>query len=128
MSAALAPLKDSKTILLTTYKRDGTAVSPPGPWPGATPSCKRSSSPPFTASCATAPCTTSYCRTPSEAPDEGNERLSRRSGSETGHARWLKGRVGRPRRLARIDTSRRYLLLHSAPTSTRGQRRAVRAS
>jgi hypothetical protein len=29
MSAALAPLKDAKTILLTTYKRDGTAVDTP---------------------------------------------------------------------------------------------------
>ncbi len=29
MSAALAPLKDVKTILLTTYKRDGTAVGTP---------------------------------------------------------------------------------------------------
>src|SRR5580658_3005561 len=29
MSAALAPLKDTKTILLTTYKRDGTAVDTP---------------------------------------------------------------------------------------------------
>jgi PPOX class probable F420-dependent enzyme len=29
MNAALAPLKDAKTILLTTYKRDGTAVSTP---------------------------------------------------------------------------------------------------
>ena len=29
MSAALAPLKDAKTILLTTYKRDGTAVGTP---------------------------------------------------------------------------------------------------
>jgi len=29
MSAALVPLKSSKTILLTTYKRDGTAVGTP---------------------------------------------------------------------------------------------------
>jgi hypothetical protein len=29
MSAALTPLKDSKTVLLTTYKRDGTAVGTP---------------------------------------------------------------------------------------------------
>jgi PPOX class probable F420-dependent enzyme len=29
MSAALVPLKDAKTILLTTYKRDGTAVDTP---------------------------------------------------------------------------------------------------
>lgn len=29
MSAALASLKDAKTILLTTYKRDGTAVDTP---------------------------------------------------------------------------------------------------
>jgi PPOX class probable F420-dependent enzyme len=29
MSATLAPLKDAKTILLTTYKRDGAAVSTP---------------------------------------------------------------------------------------------------
>lgn len=29
MSATLVPLKDSKTILLTTYKRDGTGVSTP---------------------------------------------------------------------------------------------------
>jgi len=29
MSVALAPLKDAKTILLTTYKRDGTAVGTP---------------------------------------------------------------------------------------------------
>jgi uncharacterized protein len=29
MGAALAPLKDAKTILLTTYKRDGTAVDTP---------------------------------------------------------------------------------------------------
>ena len=29
MSSYLAPVKDSKTILLTTYKRDGTAVSTP---------------------------------------------------------------------------------------------------
>ncbi len=29
MSPALAPLKDAKTILLTTYKRDGTAVDTP---------------------------------------------------------------------------------------------------
>ncbi|MGH3245922.1 MAG: PPOX class F420-dependent oxidoreductase [Trebonia sp.] len=29
MSAALAPLKDAKTILLTTYKRDGSAVDTP---------------------------------------------------------------------------------------------------
>ena len=29
MSDALAPLKDAKTILLTTYKRDGTAVGTP---------------------------------------------------------------------------------------------------
>jgi uncharacterized protein len=28
-SAALAPLKDAKTIVLTTYKRDGTAVDTP---------------------------------------------------------------------------------------------------
>ena len=29
MSAALGPVKDVKTILLTTYKRDGTAVGTP---------------------------------------------------------------------------------------------------
>jgi PPOX class probable F420-dependent enzyme len=29
MSAAFAPIKDAKTILLTTYKRDGTAVATP---------------------------------------------------------------------------------------------------
>ena len=29
MSAALAPIRDAKTILLTTYKRDGTAVATP---------------------------------------------------------------------------------------------------
>ncbi|MGH3188075.1 MAG: PPOX class F420-dependent oxidoreductase [Streptosporangiaceae bacterium] len=29
MSAALAPLKETKTILLTTYKRDGTGVDTP---------------------------------------------------------------------------------------------------
>jgi PPOX class probable F420-dependent enzyme len=29
ISAAFAPLKDAKTILLTTYKRDGTAVGTP---------------------------------------------------------------------------------------------------
>src|SRR5271170_5748450 len=29
MSAALAPLKDAKTILLTTYRRDGTGVDTP---------------------------------------------------------------------------------------------------
>jgi len=29
VSAALAPLKDAKTIVLTTYKRDGTAVGTP---------------------------------------------------------------------------------------------------
>jgi len=29
MSAPLAPLKDAKTILLTTYKRDGTGVDTP---------------------------------------------------------------------------------------------------
>ena len=29
MSAAFAPVKDAKTILLTTYKRDGTAVGTP---------------------------------------------------------------------------------------------------
>jgi PPOX class probable F420-dependent enzyme len=29
MSATLAPLKDAKTILLTTYKRDGTGVDTP---------------------------------------------------------------------------------------------------
>jgi uncharacterized protein len=29
MTSTLAPLKDSKTILLTTYKRDGTAVGTP---------------------------------------------------------------------------------------------------
>ena len=29
MTTTLAPLKDSKTILLTTYKRDGTAVGTP---------------------------------------------------------------------------------------------------
>jgi PPOX class probable F420-dependent enzyme len=29
MSATLVPLKNSKTILLTTYKRDGAAVSTP---------------------------------------------------------------------------------------------------
>jgi PPOX class probable F420-dependent enzyme len=29
MSAALVPLRNSKTILLTTYKRDGTAVGTP---------------------------------------------------------------------------------------------------
>jgi len=29
MTATLAPLKNSKTILLTTYKRDGTAVGTP---------------------------------------------------------------------------------------------------
>jgi uncharacterized protein len=29
MSAALVPLKNTKTILLTTYKRDGTAVGTP---------------------------------------------------------------------------------------------------
>ena len=27
MNAALAPIRDAKTILLTTYKRDGTAVA-----------------------------------------------------------------------------------------------------
>ena len=29
MNAALAPIRDAKTILLTTYKRDGTAVATP---------------------------------------------------------------------------------------------------
>ena len=29
MNAALAPIRDAKTILLTTYKRDGTAVGTP---------------------------------------------------------------------------------------------------
>jgi len=29
MNAGLAPLKNAKTILLTTYKRDGTAVDTP---------------------------------------------------------------------------------------------------
>jgi uncharacterized protein len=29
MSAALTPIRDAKTILLTTYKRDGTAVATP---------------------------------------------------------------------------------------------------
>lgn len=29
MSAAFGPVKDAKTILLTTYKRDGTAVGTP---------------------------------------------------------------------------------------------------
>jgi uncharacterized protein len=29
MNAGLAPIKDAKTILLTTYKRDGTAVATP---------------------------------------------------------------------------------------------------
>jgi PPOX class probable F420-dependent enzyme len=29
MSASLAPIRDAKTILLTTYKRDGTAVATP---------------------------------------------------------------------------------------------------
>ena len=29
MNAGLSPLKDAKTILLTTYKRDGTAVDTP---------------------------------------------------------------------------------------------------
>jgi uncharacterized protein len=29
MDASLAPLKDAKTILLTTYKRDGTVVDTP---------------------------------------------------------------------------------------------------
>src|SRR5581483_5898783 len=29
MSAAFAPIKDAKTILLTTYKRDGTPVATP---------------------------------------------------------------------------------------------------
>ena len=29
MNAGLAPIRDAKTILLTTYKRDGTAVATP---------------------------------------------------------------------------------------------------
>jgi uncharacterized protein len=29
MNAALGPIRDAKTILLTTYKRDGTAVATP---------------------------------------------------------------------------------------------------
>ena len=29
MNAALAPIRDAKTILLTTYKKDGTAVGTP---------------------------------------------------------------------------------------------------
>ncbi len=29
MNAALTPIRDAKTILLTTYKRDGTAVATP---------------------------------------------------------------------------------------------------
>ena len=29
MNAVLAPIRDAKTILLTTYKRDGTAVATP---------------------------------------------------------------------------------------------------
>jgi hypothetical protein len=29
MNAGLVPIRDAKTILLTTYKRDGTAVDTP---------------------------------------------------------------------------------------------------
>lgn len=106
MSATLAPLKNSKAILLTTYKRDETAVSTPvsvafdgdraffrsydktwktkrlrrSPHARAAPSTLRGEpagpaipvyatllegeQARFTASCATAPCTTSCCRTP----------------------------------------------------------------
>jgi hypothetical protein len=49
MNAAFAPISNAKTILLTTYKRDGTPVAtasrpvwPPAPWPAGTGSFKPS--------------------------------------------------------------------------------------
>jgi hypothetical protein len=65
MSAALVPLKSSKTILLTTYKRDGTAVGTPVSiaFDGDRAFFRSYDK----ASCATAPCTTSYSLTPDKA-------------------------------------------------------------
>lgn len=59
MSAALAPLKDAKTILLTTYKRDGSAVDTPVSIAFDGGRAYFRSSPRLTASCGIARCTMS---------------------------------------------------------------------